>query len=464
MRAPREKTAALCAAILLTAPAAARARDVWTSEEGDSVLELRAFYKTFGDALRMQPGLVQGTQALQDLLTEAGQPVGAALPLYGAASTHTARAWGRFLVHDKVELSVGYQLDATIASDRALAGGLGLGGSVPVAGTQAASRRLVDFDHVLARKDGFLLQHNLDQLCVKAKMSVGELVVGRQVLSWGTGHFWNPTDLLSPFGPTDVDREVRHGVDAVRFSMPLSKTALLDVLWLPQQQGWAQGAVVRAQANFKGFDVSLSAAKYVSDVVVGADAAGDIGPVAVRAEAAYTFGLTGLDSGHVDLGDHFLRAVAGLDLKPASGLVLSAEYYYNGFGAEGAAGYAGKLASARVTSGEIFGAGQHYLALAAIWKATDLLTVNAMAIGNLADPSVIVVPSLEYWLEQSVILRVGGYIPIGKQPDPRALQALTLSDLVGRTPAFQSASGSLGLRSEYGSSPWGLFAQVGVYF
>jgi hypothetical protein len=30
--------------------------------------------------------------------------------------------------------------------------------------------------------------------------------------------------------------------------------------------------------------------------------------------------------------------------------------------------------------------------------------------------------------------------------------------------AFVAATTSLGLRSEYGSSPWGLFVQAGVYF
>jgi len=58
---------------------------------------------------------------------------------------------------------------------------------------------------------------------------------------------------------------------------------------------------------------------------------------------------------------------------------------------------------------------------------------------------------------------VGGYLPIGRQPDPSALQSLTLSDLISQTDAWRSATGSLGLRSEYGASPFGMFAQLVVH-
>lgn len=457
----------------LLPPQRGEAREVWASEDGASALEVRAFYKSFGAALRMQPGLVDGTVALQRLVDElreqvpAELPTDLALPAYGATSTHVARVWGRLLFLRKFELSAGWQLGAAVASSPAFLGGGGLGGGA-LAGSASgagAQRRLVDFDGVLGRSGGLLLQHDLGVLSLKASLPIGEVVVGRQILSWGTGRFWNPTDLLSPFAPTDLDREVRRGVDAVRVSLPLGRTGLLDMLWLPQQEGWAQGGVLRAQANLAGFDVSVSAAKYVGDLVFGADTSGDLGPLGVHAELAYTLGFVGWDgSRELALDEHFLRAVAGLEWKPLEDLVLMAEYHFNGFGAESAREYALKLSSDRVGRGEVFGAGRHYLGLGAVWSATELLSVQATVIANLADPSAIVVPSLEYWAEQSVLLRLGGYVPIGKGPDPRGLQALTTTDLLTASPAYLDATSSLGLRSEYGASPWGLFVQVGLYF
>ena len=91
-------------------------------------------------------------------------------------------------------------------------------------------------------------------------------------------------------------------------------------------------------------------------------------------------------------------------------------------------------------------------------------SIAGTAIVNLTDPSVMVVPAVEYWFEQSVIVRAGAYLPLGRQPDPSPLQQLTVADLLGQTEAYRSATSSLGLRSEFGASPLGVFVQVGVYF
>jgi hypothetical protein len=336
---------------------------------------------------------------------------------------------------------------------------------VPVTGSAAARRRLVDFERVLAESGASRLQHNLDLLAAKVILPKGELVVGRQILSWGTGRFWNPTDLLSPFAPTDVDREVRHGVDAVRFSIPLARTSLLDVLYLPQKEGWAQGGVVRAQANMHGFDASLSAAKYVSDIVFGADTAGDLGPLGVHAEFAYTLGLANLGRpGPVKVEERFLRGVVGVEFRPAEEWILGAEYYFNGFGSSGPDGYAVKLRSDRAARGEVFGVGRHYVGANAAWKVNDLVSLQTLVVGNVGDRSALLIPVLEYWAAQNMLIRCGAYVPVGRGADAGVLEGLTLSDIRSGSPAFMRAASSLGLRSEYGASPSGAFAQFGVYF
>lgn len=474
MRTPAVRLAAAIALVVAASAGEAGAQpgEVWSSADGRSSLEVRAFYKLFGAAVRLQPGLHDGTQALADLLQrtraehpDAPVPEVNPLPGCGGSAAQTVRGWGRLLIRNRVELSAGWQADATVATDRALTGSAGFGASVPMTRSQAASRRLADFDRLIVDRGEFVLQHNLDLVAVKLILPRGEVVVGRQVLSWGTGRLWNPTDLLSPFAPTDVDREVRHGVDAIRFSMPLGRTALLDVLYLPQKEGWAQGGVARAQANVRGFDFSVSAAKYVSDVVLGTDLAGDVGPLGVHAEVAYTLALENLGTAApVEVGERFVRGVAGVEWRPAEKWVVGGEYYYNGFGAREVADYALKLGSDRVTRGEVFGAGRHYLGLTAAWRATDLLSAQALVVANLTDPSALVVPVLEHWARQRVIVRAGGYIPLGAAPDAGPLRRLTVRDVLARTAAFTRATSSLGLRSEYGSSPAGVFAQLGIYF
>jgi hypothetical protein len=60
------------------------------------------------------------------------------------------------------------------------------------------------------------------------------------------------------------------------------------------------------------------------------------------------------------------------------------------------------------------------------------------------DPSALVIPSLEYWAEQKVLLRAGGYLPITRRPTAAVPQGVAL-------------------RSEYGAAPFGVFAQIAIY-
>ena len=390
--------------------------DTWSWDDEQSELELRNFYKTMVIGLRLPPAVVDAHLA----------------PAYGALWTHATRTWGHLVLHDRYELQAGYQLGALIASDPALAGGGGLGNTVLTAAAPRAKRRLVDLDPLLAQRGGLAIYHDLDLLAVKVKLPHADVTVGRQVLSWGSGRLWNPTDLLSPFAPTDIDREVRRGVDAVRVSVPLSETAQLDALWLPLPDLAEHGGVVRAQVNVGGFDIAPSAAKYVRDAVLGLDVSGDVGPVGVHAEAAYTHAL--------DVDERFVRAVAGAELRPLDKLVVIGEYYFNGWGAHAAADYLDVLRSDRVARGEVFGAGRHYAGFVAAWKHSDLLTLQAIAIANLQDPSLMLVPAVEYWADQKMLVRAGAYLPAGRAPGE-----------------------GLALRSEYGIAPLGAFAQLAIY-
>ncbi|HEY3446151.1 MAG TPA: hypothetical protein VGK67_07290 [Myxococcales bacterium] len=450
----------------------AHAKELWKSEDGVWEIDLGGHYKSYGAGLLLPGGLVDGTAALSRTLDAAKLQLPAEqanllpsfdpLPREAGLSTHVARIQGRVLWGARLDFEAAWQIGLSMSSSAAFAKGTALGGA-PVGSSSTAKRRMWDFDPVLVESGGFLVQHDLDRLALKLSLPHVDLVVGRQVLSWGSGKLWNPTDLLSPFAPTDIDKEIRKGVDAVRVSVQLGSTGLLDALWLPQQRAADNGGVLRGQLNLGGYDFSLSAAKYVSDVVFGADLSGDLGPLGVHAEAAYTLGITGWSGGPLKVEERFFRGVGGLEWRPHEKLILLAEYYFNGFGATQASGYLAKMKSDRVSRGEIFGAGQHYLGLVASWLASDLLSANLTVLGNLQDPSAMLVPVLEYSVEQSVLVRVGGFIPIGKGPDPHALQALGASDVLGRTAAFQDAVSTLGLRSEYGTSAGGAFVQVAVY-
>ena len=99
-------------------------------------------------------------------------------------NAHLARVSSRFRIADKFELDVAWQLQLALVSDPVLAGGL----SSTVGGTSSgAQRRLVELAGVLGQGSAWSVSHNLDRLAVKIALPFGDLTVGRQVLSWGTG-------------------------------------------------------------------------------------------------------------------------------------------------------------------------------------------------------------------------------------------------------------------------------------
>lgn len=457
------------AVVVVTLACSARAEEVLHTD-GGVVLEVSGFVKTLVSPVWLRPALVAETEELARAFDEARQvappgtvPQQVVLPSSVLFDAHVLRVSAKARVRELVSLDVAWQLTAALASDARFSSGASLTGTIGgSSGLQSASRRLVELSSVLS--EGQLrVEQQLDRLSVRVALPFGDLTVGRQVLSWGTGRVWNPTDVLSPFPPTVVDREVRRGFDAVRLAVPLGATAQLDVLYLPQQVLADQGAVARVQANVKDWDVSFSAGKYVKDLVVGADLVGDVGPVAVHAEGAYTLALEGLGQGPVSVGEHFFRGVVGADWRPHEKVLLLGEYHFNGYGASSPDGYAAKLSSARVRRGEVFGAGQHFLALVASWAFHDLASLAVTTLANLQDPSVLFIPTLEWSFAQTVLVRFGANLPLGAVPDLTLFRALTGADVLTGSANFVRATSTAGLRSEYGASPFTAFVQLGLH-
>lgn len=409
VRAGRALLGKAACPLLLLASSPVLAMEVAKDEQG-STLEVSGFYKNLLFAVATANGTA------------------------GAMDAQLLRVQSRFLFEDAFELDVAWQLQFLLATDPAFVGGTSLSGTI--GGTGAGpQRRLFAGEGQLAATGTSVLSHNLDRLALKMALPFGDLTIGRQVLSWGTGRFFNPTDVLSPFPPTVIDREVRRGFDAVRLAIALGDTTQLDLLWLPQPSSEDDGGVARFQTNLFGWDASISAGKYVRDFVIGFDLVGDVGPVGVHAEGAYT--IEWLKTGGV--GEHFFRGVAGADFRPHEKVVLTLEYSFNGYGTTDPARYVQVLSSARARRGEVFGAGKHIVAAAASYRANDLLSGSLAVLCNVADPSALAIASVEYSIAQTVLLRAGAYVPMGRPPEGGQL------------------------RSEYGSGGFGGFAQLGVY-
>ena len=293
--------------------------------------------------------------------------------------------------------------------------------------------------------DGVAVQPDLDRAFVALALGPVDLTLGRQAVSWGSAWFWKPTDRFGPFSPADVDPDVKRGVDAARAELYLGPETSLDaVATFERHPGtdralWAHGGL-RLKSTFGAFDVALSLARFQGsaqgDWMAGAEVSGSVGDVGLRGEVAVNVGE---DSRRVDV-----EAVLGADYRFAFKLHLAAEAFYNGYGATRAADYAAYLLnptrSERLARGESFALGQAYAGLTADPQLHPLVHLTVGALGNLGDPSTLLMLGLRWAVLQDARVSLGALVPVGRRPD-------------GLTP-----------RSEYGALPLAGYGVVKVSF
>lgn len=228
-------------------------------------------------------------------------------------------------------------------------------------------------------------RHRLYRGFVDITTPAADIRLGRQRIAWGSGRFWNPTDLLNPFNPIQIEREERTGVDAVLVEKNLGALSRLSLVYaFPIQPGGASRAL-HYRSNLAGTDVTLLAGEFRGARAVGLDLAGRAGLAGVYVEAAYT---------RPENGRNYTRAVAGFDYAFVNTLTVGAELYYNGQGTRERTSYD----FARLFSGEIQNVARRYVGAHLKYEFTPLLRTENHFIANLDDGSLFLAPSLIYSL------------------------------------------------------------------
>ncbi len=260
-------------------------------------------------------------------------------------------------------------------------------------------RQLMNLTHILDEGDRHVAYHRLDRLNLTYNGAWGTLRLGRQALTWGNGLIFNPMDLFNPFSPTTVVRDYKAGDDMAHLQIPLG-TGEAQFLYLPRRDG-KTGDVADDQTSYAskwhfplaGMAIDFMAARHFSDHLIGAGATGYLGGAAWRFDSLYTF----LDMDDEQVG--FWQIVANMDYawgwfgRNFYGLI---EYYYNGLGYSD--DYEKALddpaLSDRLSRGELFTFGRHYLAGQIQIELHPLLQSHWAAIVNLDDMSLIFQPQL----------------------------------------------------------------------
>ncbi len=239
---------------------------------------------------------------------------------------------------------------------------------------------LVDAEHYLAR-------HFIDRLYFKQLVDEGELIIGRQRISMGTGRIWNPTDLFNPINPASFSKIEKDGVDAVTGRIYLGSFTDLAFVYNPYDEFREKNIGLKFRSNVAEYDFSFLAGQFGDRNIIGADFAGNFFDAGLRGEGIYSMPRTGD-------GKRFVRAILGLDNQFTPELYALIEYQYNGEGTTDRSAYDLE----RLLRGEILNVGTQYVALMASYLLHPLVTLSATEIANLVDGSGLIALSLQYSL------------------------------------------------------------------
>ena len=312
-------------------------------------------------------------------------------------------------------------------------------------------------------EEGFAVFGRVDRMSLAFHGAGVDVRFGRQPISFGSGYFFTPLDLLSPYAPQVVDREYKPGVDAVRFDLYFGMSGRLTGVVARTRPEDPDGFTVIGNGGFTAglFDLDFFVAKHYRDMILGFSTKGSAGPVGLHGDLSLVVPFTGESPSESGEPTQF-RLVVGADGRSAKGTAVMAELYVQSFGSDDSKGYLRAAADSRVMRGDYWTLGHVYAALSITQEITPVFFVGGVTIANLADPSALVGPSLTWSIASGVDLAAGGFIAVGKRPPTVDLMSFFGED--GLPLSQDQILENLDSASEFGLLPHQAYVQLKVYF
>lgn len=179
---------------------------------------------------------------------------------------------------------------------------------------------LVNLDSRIHERGEFLWRHRFYRAFAEYDSYPLRFTLGRQQVSWGTGYFWNPTDLFNPVTFALVEPGERFGVDAASVEIALGNLSQLQVVWAQSRGPDQNRGALKYTTNLADYDLSVMAGRLFRDNVLGADFSGQIGGAGFRGEWLHSF---------ADIGSDYDQLVLGADYRCSLELIVTVEYLYN---------------------------------------------------------------------------------------------------------------------------------------
>ncbi|MDJ0786201.1 MAG: hypothetical protein QNK05_05300 [Myxococcota bacterium] len=175
-----------------------------------------------------------------------------------------------------------------------------------------------------------------------------ELRLGRQLLAWGTGRIWNPTNRLTFVPPLSIEADQALGVDSLDARWRLSGFSYVQAVYAPGNRSDEARMALRWQGVVRDVDLSGLVGVFEEAPVVGFDLATNLGDAALRVEAAWTDPekeTWPVGAPAPSEPDAFLQLVVSADINfdIGNGIYALVEHLYNGNALGHGRGTAGAL-------------------------------------------------------------------------------------------------------------------------
>lgn len=261
----------------------------------------------------------------------------------------------------------------------------------------------------------FELSHNPDRCFALIKLPFADVTVGRQPVSWGSGRVVSPTDVIVPFSFSELDKEERFGVDALRVRVPLGSLGELDGGMVAGKNLRPENSAffVRGKVNVFKTDLSLIALEFRRHLLLGFDLSRSIGQAGGWLEGAYVVNNP-YKSAAVQEEPNYFRLSAGLDGQLFSGVYTFVEYHYSSAGATRPEDYPLLPLKNAFRDGAVYLLGRHYGTVGATYQLSPLISGVVMLLHSFSDGSWCFAPQLEYNIREDVYLAAGAFLFTGQ--------------------------------------------------
>lgn len=263
---------------------------------------------------------------------------------------------------------------------------------------QKTTRQAVDMNWTPYAKGNFAINHFIDRLYYKNSFNWGDLTIGRQSISWGTGRIWQPTDMFGPISPTNFSKFEKDGADAASLKFTLGELSDIETVFNFVNNFAESNYGARFRTNFSEFDVSLMAGYFDETPRIGFDFAGNFYGAGLRGEAIY--------SAKKDEAKDYIRAIIGADYQFSEEIYALIELQYKGQGTTCKYCYD----YTALGNGEIMNVGKFYGAFQMSYMFSPIFQIAAMSIVNIADGSGLLSPSANYSFSDEFSVRLGGML------------------------------------------------------